>query len=103
MELAFYGSGDRVTLRFPSPFLRSEPTSLVVEAQDGDAPVRKSIGVSHDEAFKRELEHFYQCIVDGRQPVTSGHEGRQDLVVLQAIATALATGRSQAIPPPAAL
>ena len=99
MELAFYGSADRVTLRFPSPFLRSEPTSLVVEGLEGGAAIQKSIGVSHDEAFRRELEHFYRCIVDGRRPVTSGQEGRQDLVVLQAVAAALATGRSQAIAP----
>ncbi len=100
MDLAFYGAADRVTLRYPSPFLRSEPTSLVVEGLDHGAAAEKSLLVSYEEAFKRELEHFYQCAVEGKRPLTSGHEGRQDLVVLQAIAAAVESGRPQQIPPP---
>jgi len=99
MELAFFGSADRVTLRYPSPFLRNEPTSLVVEGMEHGAAYAKDIVVSYEEAFKQELEHFYTCVVEGRRPLTSGFEGRQDLVILQAIARAVATGQPQAIPP----
>ncbi len=83
MELAFFGTSDRVILRYPSPFLRSEPTSLVVEGMEGGASVEKAVLVSYEESFKRELEHFHACIVEGREPMTSGREGKQDLVVLQ--------------------
>jgi predicted dehydrogenase len=100
MELAFFGPAERVLLRYPSPFLRNEPTSLVVEGMENGAAYEKSITVSYEEAFKRELEHFYTCIVEGRPPLTSGIEGRQDLLVLQAIARAAASGRPQAVPPP---
>jgi predicted dehydrogenase len=99
MEFAFYGAADRVTLRYPSPFLRNEPTSLVMEGMEAGAAYVKAVTVSYQEAFKRELEHFYTCIVEEHTPLTSGHEGRQDLVVLQAIARAVATGRPQPIPP----
>jgi predicted dehydrogenase len=100
MELAFYGTADRVTLRYPSPFLRSEPTSLVVEGMENGGSFEKAVTVSYEEAFKRELEHFHTCVIEGSQPLTSGQEGRQDLVVLLAIAQAVASGRPQDIPPP---
>src|SRR5947208_2283402 len=85
-ELAFYGPADRVILRLPSPFLRNEPTALIVEGMEGGTAFEKSLTVSYEEAFKRELVHFHTCIVEGRTPRTSGSEARQDLVVLQAIA-----------------
>ncbi|HXT35252.1 MAG TPA: Gfo/Idh/MocA family oxidoreductase [Chloroflexota bacterium] len=97
MELAFYSPAERVTLRYPSPFLRHEPTSLVVEGTDAGAHCETAITVSYQEAFKRELEHFHACVVEDRVPLTSGPEGRQDLVVLLAIARAVATGRPQPI------
>lgn len=50
----------------------------------------KSIIVSYEEAFKRELLSFHECIVEGCTPLTSGIEGRRDLVVLQAIAASAA-------------
>jgi predicted dehydrogenase len=99
MELAFYGAADRVTIRYPSPFLRNEPTDLLVEGTDDGAAYAKAITVSYEEAFKRELEHFHTCILEGRQPLTSGVEGRQDLAVLLAIARAAETGRPQLVPP----
>lgn len=99
MELAFYGAAERVTLRYPSPFLRNEPTPLIVEGMENGAAYEKTITVSYEEAFKRELEHFYACIVEGRPPLTSGVEGRQDLQVLLAIARAAANGRPEIVPP----
>jgi predicted dehydrogenase len=89
-ELAFYGPADRVTVRFPSPFLRNEPTALLVEGMEDGAAWEQSFTVSYEEAFKRELIHFHDCVVAGRTPLTSGEVARQDLVVLQAIATAMA-------------
>lgn len=96
-ELAFYGPADRVTVRFPSPFLRNEPTALLVEGMEHGTAWEKSITVSYEEAFKRELVHFHECVVEGGTPLTSGSEGRQDLVVLQAIAASAARRQPVAI------
>lgn len=90
-ELAFYGPADRVTIRLPSPFLRNEPTALLLEGMEDGTAWEKSLTVSYEEAFKRELIHFHDCVVEGRTPLTSGAEGRQDLVVLQAIAASMAS------------
>lgn len=100
-EIAFYGVAERLTLRFPSPFLRNEPTPLLVEGMEGGAAWEKIITVSYEEAFLRELLHFHDCVTAGRRPATSGTEGRRDLVVLQAIAAALAGGRPVAVDTPA--
>jgi predicted dehydrogenase len=98
-ELAFYGPADRVTLRLPSPFLRNEPTALLVESSQDGALAETAITTSYEEAFKRELVHFHECVVEGRRPATSAAEARQDIVVLQAIARAAAEGGEQEIPP----
>jgi len=39
----------------------------------------RQIVTSYDEAFKREWRHFYDCIVNDKQPLTSGEEAKQDL------------------------
>ena len=101
-ELAFYGPADRVIIRLPSPFLRNEPTALRVEGMENGAAWEKSYTVSYEEAFKRELVHFHQCVVEGGTPRTTAASARQDLVVLQAIARAAGSGRSQPIPTPSA-
>ncbi len=95
-ELAFYAPTDRVTLRFPSPFLRNEPTKLLVERMDMGATREERITVSYEEAFKLELLHFHDCVVQERAVLTSATDARQDLVVLQAIARAAAGGRPRA-------
>ena len=96
-ELAFYGPADRVTIRFPSPFLRNEPTTLLVEGMEDGTAWETSLIVSYEEAFKRELVHFHECIVEGRAPLMSGQEGRQDLIVLQAMARTMMSGQPSMI------
>jgi predicted dehydrogenase len=109
-ELAFYSPARRVTLRFPSPFLRSEPTELIVEGgEPGTANgwSRREI-VSYHEAFKRELVEFADCIATGREPRTSGQDGLGDLRVCEAVARAHRAGSAGAAvaapaPSPAAI
>jgi predicted dehydrogenase len=44
--------------------------------------------VSFEEAFKRELVEFADCIASGREPRTSGADGLADLQLCEAIARA---------------
>jgi predicted dehydrogenase len=96
-ELAFYGVAGRVTVRYPSPFLRNEPTALLVEGMQDGAAWETAFTVSYDEAFKRELVHFHECVVEGLIPATTAAGARQDIAVLQAIARAATSGRPQAL------
>ena len=96
-ELAFYGPAQRVIIRLPSPFLRNEPTALIVEGMEDGAAYEKALTVSYEEAFKRELEHFYNCAVNGDTPLTTGESGRRDVAILQALARAMSTGKPQSL------
>jgi predicted dehydrogenase len=87
MEFAFYAPERRLTLSFPSPFLRSVPTLLVSE--DGEAKSPRSSRTeeitSFRESFKEELIHFHECITTGRQPVTSGADSLHDMALCESV------------------
>jgi hypothetical protein len=41
--------------------------------------VRKEIPVSHQEAFRREWQHFFECVRDGVRPRTNLADARADI------------------------
>ncbi len=73
MEFALYAPERRLTLTFPSPFLRNEPATLEIEnGAAGSARAWRTEEVaSYESGFKRELEAFHDWIVAGREPVTT--------------------------------
>jgi predicted dehydrogenase len=87
MEFAFHSPTRRLTLSFPSPFLRSMPTLLVTE--DGVAKSPRSSRTeeitSFRESFREELIHFHDCVLSGRQPVTSGRDSLHDIALCEAV------------------
>ncbi len=99
-DWAFYGRDARASLRFPSPFLRSEPTQLVLEGGvPGTAHAWETVHtVGYDEAFKRELLEFHASIREGRPPRTDGEDGLRDVYLCRSIVRACAGGRSVANP-----
>ncbi len=87
MEFAFYSPERRLTLSFPSPFLRSMPTLLVSEDGSARSPqsTRTEEITSYRESFKEELIHFHDCAVNGKQPVTSGRDALLDVALCAAV------------------
>jgi predicted dehydrogenase len=87
MELALYSPDRRLTLSFPSPFLRSMPTLLISETGEAKSPrsSRTEEITSFNESFKEELIHFHECITSGREPVTSGRDTLRDIALCEAI------------------
>jgi predicted dehydrogenase len=87
MELALYSPERRVTLSFPSPFLRSMPTMLITEEGDADSPhaSRTEDVTSYRESFKEELVHFHDCVTTGRTPVTSGKDSLHDIALCESV------------------
>jgi predicted dehydrogenase len=87
-SFAFYSPEQRLTLELPSPYLRNEPSRLFVEGGEVGGThswVREEV-ISYDEAFRRELDEFADCIATGRTPRTSGHDGLADLRLCEAVA-----------------
>ena len=106
-QVALYGPDKRLVLTLPSPFLRSAPSLLTIEGGEpgtAHAWVREEV-VSYDEAFKRELIEFHDCVTTGREPRTSGVDGLRDLLLCEAVARAHRTGEPVSNPtePPAAV
>jgi predicted dehydrogenase len=97
-ELCFYAPAQRLTLELPSPFLRSTPSRLLIEG--GDVETARSWereeAISYEEAFKRELVEFSDCIRTGREPRTSGEDGVRDMRVAEAVARTHAGMRVEA-------
>jgi predicted dehydrogenase len=78
-ELALFSSERTIRVRFPFPYLKYTPAAVSVEETVKGAMVQQEIVTSYDEAFKREVRHFYDCIVKDTQPITSGEDARKDL------------------------
>jgi predicted dehydrogenase len=95
MEFALYAPERRVTLSFPSPFLRSAPTLLEIEAGE-PGTARSSISreiTSYESGFKRELIAFHDAVVRGIPPPTPGADAMRDIALCQAIIQSYQTSR----------
>lgn len=97
-ELAFYSPEKRVSIKFPSPFLRNEPTPVHVEEMQDSAAWEQVVKVSHEEAFKQELVHLHNCIKEGIQPITDGLSAKRDIAVLQTMIKAWSSKQAEVIP-----
>lgn len=85
-ELSAYGMTSTVAVKFPSPFLKNGPTQVVVTEMDGAAVSERRVLGSFEESFRRELEHFHDCIRGGREPLTTLRDGKKDMELLRDIA-----------------
>ena len=81
-HLSVYNDQYRIDLDFNFPYNKNFPTGVRMKQFDQDGYVEKHIKKSVQSSFKREWQHFYDCVVNQREPVTSGEKGRQDLEFL---------------------
>lgn len=88
----FVGPRERVTLTFPSPYLRHAPSPLEIERMDGEELVVEKRTVSYEEAFRAELHAFHRCVLSGEPPSPSLDDALGDARWMEAIAVAY--GRS---------
>ena len=82
----FVSPEKRVKLIFPSPYLRHEPTPLVIERMDGDALVAEHHRVSYEEAFRVELHRFRDCVLSGEAPSPGIEDAIGDMRWIEMIA-----------------
>ncbi len=94
-EWAFIADDRRALLEFPSPYLRSAPTNLVLEDGQPGATwrARSEVIESYDEAFRRELLEFYWAITQRREPKTPGRDALHDIALCEAIVRCATEGR----------
>ncbi len=80
-QLAAYGRDQVITITFPNPYVPYAPTVVTIQENEAGAPVRKEIPVSHQEAIRREWQHFFDCVRHGEQPRTTLAEARADVAL----------------------
>lgn len=66
--LRFVSPEKRVTLVFPSPYLRNQATELIIERSRDQELEVQHVTVSHEEAFAAELRHFRACVLENKRP-----------------------------------
>ena len=82
--IQFFFAEEVHSLEFPSPWLKQYPTVYRRSRKDGRADdVRERL--AFDEAFSRELRHFYDCITEGVTCLTPPETARLDTEVLTAM------------------
>ncbi|HVR70192.1 MAG TPA: Gfo/Idh/MocA family oxidoreductase [Vicinamibacteria bacterium] len=91
-RLRFVGPRERVTLTFPSPYLRHAPSPLEIERMDGEELVVEQRTVSYEEAFRAELHEFRRCVASGEPPSPSVDDAVADARWMEAIAAAYVRG-----------
>jgi predicted dehydrogenase len=91
-RLKFVGTDARVTLTFPSPYIRHAPTPVSIERMDGEELVVEEHTVSYEEAFRAELHHFRDAVQSGRPPEPSLADALGDARWIHQIAAAYAGG-----------
>ena len=91
--LRFISPERRVKLIFPSPYLRHEPTPLVIERGDGDTLVTEQLRVSYEEAFRLELLRFREHVLAGTPAEPGIADALGDARWIEMIAKKLATAQ----------
>ncbi|MGB7104303.1 MAG: hypothetical protein WBD82_06890, partial [Acidimicrobiales bacterium] len=87
MEFSMHAENGRVTLTFPSPYLRNAPTMLAVEhgnPEDVESYSREDVS-SYESGFKEELRTFYDAVTSGGPIATEGADAVKDIALCQAI------------------
>lgn len=76
-----YAGEKNLTLEFPWPYLKNYPTKLTINENEGDSMVNvdKVVVNNFQESYRNEILHFYDCIVSGKKPDTSGEDAREDI------------------------
>jgi predicted dehydrogenase len=84
-KLRFIGANGRVTLTFPSPYLRHAPTPLTIERMDGEELVVEERVVSYEEAFRAELFAFHRAVKEASAPITGWKDALGDALYIEEI------------------
>jgi predicted dehydrogenase len=83
--LEVYGSRERVIASFPTGFARGLPSFVTLHGMEENGLPWKQEFAWHDNPFKLELQHFRECILNGRQPITPGREAIHDIALVRDI------------------
>jgi predicted dehydrogenase len=87
MEFALFAPERRLSLAFPSPYLRNAPAVLTEESGATGSPQSRSTSeiLSFQAGFKEELVHFHACVTRGETPRTTATDALHDVALCRSI------------------
>ncbi len=78
-QLTAYGKHETISIAFPNPYVKYAPTTVTIQANEDGSPMRKVVPASHEEAFRLEWLHFYDCIREDLPVRTNGADANADV------------------------
>ena len=78
-QLTAYGKSETVSIVFPNPYVKYAPTTVTIQENEDGSPITKLAPASHEEAFRLEWLHFYECIREDREVRTTGADANADV------------------------
>jgi len=92
-----YSPAKTVTLKFPWPYLKNAPSMVTIgdTVENSDMPRESEIATSFHEAYRNEWLHFYDCIVNDKEPLTNGRDALQDIKLIGKIIKSAAIAPGQ--------
>lgn len=91
-EVAVFGTGGRLRLDMPGPYLPAHRATLSVDLFEGDRRTTTITRSSHVTGFVRELEAFADAIEHGAPVLSDAAGSAADLACLQQLAAAVGRG-----------
>jgi predicted dehydrogenase len=88
-HLQVYGADRSILVQYDSPYIRHLPTTLEVVSTDGDSLDRRTVRPTLTDPYTREMEHFYDVVVNGTAPKTTPEDFQLDLSLFKMIVDAL--------------
>jgi len=83
-HLAIYFERGSVTVYTPPPLCRNEPARVVLY-RSGEVKELTEPFAAPDWAFRREAEHFLECVRQNREPVSSGADSAKDIELIEEV------------------
>jgi len=58
---------------------------LMTARAEGVQELQQQIGLAEKDQFGLEMDHFSECVIENKMPYTTGEEGLQDQIIMEAI------------------
>jgi len=81
-RIALYFDDWLLELLFPSPYLNNQQTELIIHRTEGDRHERTLVRAGFEEAYVRELQSFWNAVVNGEPVRNPVEHARRDQALL---------------------
>ncbi|WP_135550301.1 Gfo/Idh/MocA family protein [Paenibacillus cymbidii] len=80
-----FGPEKTVKVQYNTPYIRQLPTALHIQETVGDSHNESVVRPTFKDAYVEELEHWYEVVTQGADPVTTAEDYMQDLELFRMI------------------